>query len=314
MILRFADIAIGNADNPGIASILVKAMITDEPGLRIGADIAAHLDLADVVMPQQIKLGNVVTEELTMLRGLVTLQHDGHCITVGTGECGRGVWMGKDVAEELQLVVKPLQEKQGEACHIMQKAASIPEQTISQLCEYIRTQRLEPIGESYRTTLMAPLEGINHVVNRVLYDVCWQHIEPFYNLEIESWEKPQLIVYREGGIYKPHSDGTHWVRDGEGDKGHWEPYQERDLSLILYLNDAFTGGKLDFPDLKHQIIPKPGLLVTFPSSHSYRHGAEKTESGERIALVTWMRVAGRPSRAKKPVSMRKKSEYAPAPG
>jgi hypothetical protein len=35
----------------------------------------------------------------------------------------------------------------------------------------------------------------------------------------------------------------------------------------VYLNADFTGGELVFPDVDVVIIPKPGLLVGFPSNH-----------------------------------------------
>ena len=41
----------------------------------------------------------------------------------------------------------------------------------------------------------------------------------------------------------------------------------RDYSALAYLNADFTGGELVFPDVDVVIIPKPGLLVGFPSNH-----------------------------------------------
>ncbi len=78
----------------------------------------------------------------------------------------------------------------------------------------------------------------------------------------------------------------------------WRRHLDRDVSFILYVNDAFTGGKLRFPGQDLEITPKEGLLVAFPSSAAYLHEAEPTESGQRFALVSWARssaAAGQPA-------------------
>ena len=61
------------------------------------------------------------------------------------------------------------------------------------------------------------------------------------------------------------------------------------------MNDDFEGGDLIFPDLHIHIKPKPGLLVTFPSTHLYRHGVTPISKGKRYAIITWMTIKGFPT-------------------
>ena len=116
-------------------------------------------------------------------------------------------------------------------------------------------------------------------------------INPFYGIEVWDSEVPQFLKYNVGGHYKPHIDGRSiWVAPN-GDK-IWRKSTDRDLSLVLYLNDDFEGGEFLFPDLHIQVKPKPGLLVCFPSDQNYLHGVAPVKEGTRYSIVTWARVKG----------------------
>ena len=45
-----------------------------------------------------------------------------------------------------------------------------------------------------------------------------------------------------------------------------------------------------FPDRDVVIIPKPGLLVGFPSNHEFVHAVPKVLSGKRYSLLVWFTV------------------------
>ncbi len=303
-MLRFADIAIGDAESG--APVRAKAVISDEPGLFLSPPIAASLGLSPVVAPPDVTSGGFSPRGPVM--GPVRVSAGGKDVVTVAGTCINGIMLGSDIAVKLGIAFKPAGEKQGDAAHVLLKEDAVSPEICRHFCEHARKQELVPIGTHYRDTMMAPLGNIDRWANEVLYDVITRHVEPFYRLEIESWETPQFLVYKEGGSYNPHADGSQWVRDGNGE-GHWERFLDRDISLLLYFNDGFTGGKLNFPDMNLKITPKPGLLVAFPSSHSYRHGAERTESGERMVLVTWMRAFGTPREWPKPVNRLMKSDF-----
>ena len=116
-------------------------------------------------------------------------------------------------------------------------------------------------------------------------------INPFYGIEVWDSEVPQFLRYGIGGHYAPHIDGRSiWIAPN-GDK-IWRKSTDRDLSLVLFLNDDFEGGNFVFPDLHIQVKPKPGLLVVFPSDQNYLHGVNPVINGERFSIVTWARVKG----------------------
>jgi Rps23 Pro-64 3,4-dihydroxylase Tpa1-like proline 4-hydroxylase len=87
-------------------------------------------------------------------------------------------------------------------------------------------------------------------------------------------EPYNILKYSGGQHYKAHFDG--------GTKS------KRSISIILYLNDDYTGGELEFVNFGIKIKPERGMLVVFPSNYAYRHIAHPVDSGTKYAIVTWL--------------------------
>lgn len=147
------------------------------------------------------------------------------------------------------------------------------------------------IDTKSRDVKCADIEPILTQVQDLLQNAITHIINPFYEFEIRDSEMPQLLCYEPGGHYKPHIDAEGQWKNPDGSI-IWKKTIDRDLSTVLFLNDDFEGGYFSFPDLRIKIKPEPGLLVCFPSSRYFRHQVEPVISGNRYALVTWMRVQG----------------------
>jgi len=64
----------------------------------------------------------------------------------------------------------------------------------------------------------------------------------------------------------------------------------RFVSCLLYLNDNYQGGHIEFPYFNLQLkMPKNSLLV-FPSYFSHAHRACKVESGTKYVAVSWLKL------------------------
>ena len=125
-------------------------------------------------------------------------------------------------------------------------------------------------------------------------DTVREIINPFYGVEIYQSEVPQILSYSIGGHYQPHVDGESLWRAPNGEL-IWKKSTDRDLSMVLYLNDDYEGGDFIFPDLKIRVRPEPGMLVCFPSNHHYKHGVEPVTRGKRYSIVCWAQVKGFPT-------------------
>jgi prolyl 4-hydroxylase len=64
-------------------------------------------------------------------------------------------------------------------------------------------------------------------------------------------------------------------------------YGSRLLSAILYLNDNYEGGELEFPRQECVYNPQAGSMVLFPSSFTHPHLSRPITKGTKYAAVTW---------------------------
>lgn len=87
-------------------------------------------------------------------------------------------------------------------------------------------------------------------------------------------EDYNMLRYSGGQGYKAHYDGT----TGMG----------RSVSAIVYLNNDYVGGEVEFVKFGVKIKPEPGMLLLFPSNYAYTHIAHPVTEGTKYALVTWI--------------------------
>lgn len=137
-------------------------------------------------------------------------------------------------------------------------------------------------------------EQLRSLLNRIVDVSIRDSINPFYDSIVCDYEPLQVLHYGIGGHYIPHVDAETLYTDDDGLQ-LWEKTLDRDLSLVYFLNDDFTGGELFFPDLDLVINPEAGTLVCFPSDHNFIHGVRPVIAGHRYTIVTWARVSGTPS-------------------
>jgi predicted 2-oxoglutarate/Fe(II)-dependent dioxygenase YbiX len=85
--------------------------------------------------------------------------------------------------------------------------------------------------------------------------------------------------YTKGSTMRPHVDHIHDLFDG---KKKGIPI----LSIIVNLNESYTGGDLIFfDDLKFSL--KTGDVILFPSNFMYPHAVSSVDEGTRYSIVSW---------------------------
>jgi hypothetical protein len=173
-----------------------------------------------------------------------------------------------------------------------------PEETIKiveNLCSSkegdIAWRRAETIGsgpwQSQRTNSMLPVtyfadladNGVLQSVHNQFYVLLLATTNPYcqtYGINEPIFhEGYSLLKYSGGQEYKGHYDGT----SSSG----------RIISALVYLNDDYEGGEIEFPFFGIKIKPQAGMLILFPSNFAYTHVAHPITSGTKYALVTWLR-------------------------
>lgn len=130
------------------------------------------------------------------------------------------------------------------------------------------------------------------------YSACSTKLEALTGKKPQWFETPHLLRYGPGGKYDIHSDAEHF----DSQSRQFYRFIDRDFSMLIYLNDDFVGGELNFPWLNFQYKPVVGDLVFFPSNHIFTHESLPIISGKKYALVSWGAFEGSP-RVRQPRSM-----------
>ena len=135
----------------------------------------------------------------------------------------------------------------------------------------------------YRVTNWIPLppETIQNTTNAIstLYN---SQLINTYKKSIKHIEPPQFLYYNRGGKYDLHNDSEDYIDN------RIQRVCERDVTIILYLNDDYEGGELEFPDWCCTFKPKAGTLIAFPSYIEFSHRVHPVTSGQRYNLVSWI--------------------------
>jgi hypothetical protein len=153
---------------------------------------------------------------------------------------------------------------------------------------YDRYSELSPRRDYSRRPLLHyyTLRDVDSELARWVYGVslrCKEKIEVDLRTPELFVESLFLACLLSGDSHIPHADNE------RREHGRWAPNHtpQRDYTGLVYLNENFTGGELVFPDRDVVIIPKPGLLVGFPSNHKFVHAVPKVLSGKRYSLPVW---------------------------
>jgi hypothetical protein len=107
-----------------------------------------------------------------------------------------------------------------------------------------------------------------------------------YEIGDSEDEGYSILKYEEGSEYKNHYDCGPTT-------------SKRVFSMLVYLNDDYEGGGLEFVHFGIEYKPSAGDILFFPSSYSYSHIAHPVSSGTKYAIVTWLGFGGSLSEGKK---------------
>ena len=103
-----------------------------------------------------------------------------------------------------------------------------------------------------------------------------------YKQSIKHVESPQLLYYSLDGKYDAHNDSEDFVN------GQLKRVCERDVTILIYLNDDYEGGELESTNAGVSLKPKALTLIAFPSYIEYTHRVHPVTSGERYTIVSWI--------------------------
>jgi hypothetical protein len=141
--------------------------------------------------------------------------------------------------------------------------------------QHTRTNKHMSISQFAKIYDNGLMQNIHNQFNLLLHATTIPYMEKF-GIQESIWHEDYCALkYSAGTEYKSHYDsGT---------------AMGRIISSIVYLNNDYEGGELEFPNFGIKIKPKAGMMILFPSNFSYRHVAHPVTTGIKYALVTWIK-------------------------
>lgn len=82
-----------------------------------------------------------------------------------------------------------------------------------------------------------------------------------------------LLRYEEENTFYSHIDN--------------QPGNPRVLSVLMFLNDDFEGGELEFKEFNIKIKPEAGDVIAFCSAFPYIHQVHPVTKGIRYSAIRW---------------------------
>lgn len=140
------------------------------------------------------------------------------------------------------------------------------------------------IGETIlgKSTMLWPGEESHRIVTETFFK-CFNEYAKENNLDLTTDNVGQAwLIFREyypGSALAAHSDNYGYVKK---DGGKVEPL----FTIILYLNDDYQGGEVDFIHDGFKFIPKAGSAIMFPSTK--QHEVLEVKSGIRRMVQTYV--------------------------
>jgi len=107
-------------------------------------------------------------------------------------------------------------------------------------------------------------------------------LESHFGTTLTDCERPQFLRYETGDFFVRHQDGN-------TDQYEFDHLRVRRISIVVFLNDSFSGGSLTFydPEATFALAGETGLLVAFKAETV--HEVLPVTSGERFTVISWFR-------------------------
>ena len=145
-----------------------------------------------------------------------------------------------------------------------------------------------------KTILHKPTNEIREIFDKLIKEKK-DIIERFFGISLLSGTDIQILEYRDGGFYKRHADNSSEIYKDKELVGYKLIRPERKITTLLFLNDDFEGGEIEFSHLRYnngeRVIfkPKAGEMIVFPSHGLFAHEVKEVK-GNRFAIVKWWNV------------------------
>ncbi len=151
----------------------------------------------------------------------------------------------------------------------------------SEMSWTIATTVGQEIDESYQLEITSTLEESGNTVMKNVYN------------QMHLILLASTIPYaQKHGIEKMHHEPYNILKCRG--RQHYGAYPDREaatgrsISAIVYLNDDYNGGEIEFINFGIKIKPEPGMLMLFPSNYAYNYITHPVTDGIKYSVVAYI--------------------------
>jgi hypothetical protein len=157
------------------------------------------------------------------------------------------------------------------------------------LVEYFNSSKndwqLSCFYESYVMDPLAPLKTYNGFFTKEYFDISLRERLKEYTLDASPQKLRNLTLsahkWEKGASARKHSDNS----ELDGTPNAWS---DNKFVTIIYLNDEYGGGHLEFDDHKISIRPETGTMIAFDPGFTNLHSVSEITYGTRYTmLASW---------------------------
>jgi prolyl 4-hydroxylase len=130
-------------------------------------------------------------------------------------------------------------------------------------------------------SLLASTNALLHSSLGIVQKLLFQE----YGVKFLYAEPCSILRYRTGQFYKRHVDNI-LLSSRFQELEHGIP--TRDISVVGYLNDDFSGGETYFDRQKVRVKPVAGAVLVFPAYFTHPHQSLPVTQGEKYAFTSWL--------------------------
>ena len=116
-------------------------------------------------------------------------------------------------------------------------------------------------------------DSIDDIIFKYITEASAKFCTNFPHFDLTEDSGYQILRYKPGGKYDYHTD-------------QHQQYN-REVTIILNLNDDYTGGRLCHIQNEYNMKMGKGDIIIFPSNFMYPHRITPIVSGTRYSVVTW---------------------------
>jgi prolyl 4-hydroxylase len=144
----------------------------------------------------------------------------------------------------------------------------------------IRSNDLLFLGNEYNSLLAS--------TNQLLLEkikIVQQYLDRDYGVKFTHTETCSILRYQPGQFYQRHIDNF-LLSDRFEELDRSIPI--RDVSVVGYLNENFTGGETFFDRQGLKVKPQQGSAIVFPSDYTHPHQSLPVITGQKYAFTSWL--------------------------